>query len=125
MPLPQWLARFNRVGTNTVTRPLASRLPWFAVVVHRGRRSGRLYRTPVNAFRRGDHFVFALTYGPDRDWVKNTLAAGECQLETRGQRFRVGQPYLFTDPHGDRLPAVVRFVLRIIGVTEFLQLRVL
>jgi deazaflavin-dependent oxidoreductase (nitroreductase family) len=122
MPLPNWLARFNRLGTNTVTRPLASRLPGFAIVVHRGRRSGKVYRTPINAFRRPGGFVIALTYGPDRDWVKNILAAGQCELETAGRRWRVGRPRLYTDPQRSQMPALVRLVLRLANVTEFLEL---
>ena len=51
MPLPPGLARFNRSVTNHVTRPLIAHLPYGAVVVHRGRRSGREYRTPVLASR--------------------------------------------------------------------------
>ena len=48
---------------NPVTRLFAGWLPWFAILTHVGRRSGRSYQIPINAFRRGDHYVFALTYG--------------------------------------------------------------
>jgi deazaflavin-dependent oxidoreductase (nitroreductase family) len=122
MPLPQWLARFNRVGTNVVTLPLAGHLPGLAIVVHRGRRSGKLYRTPIDVFRRPGGFVVALTYGPDRDWVKNIMAAGECELVTRGQRVRVGQPRLFKDPQRRHMPPFVRLALSVMGVTDFLDL---
>jgi hypothetical protein len=37
------------------------------MVIHRGRRSGRLYQTSVNVFAAKDSYVFALTYGPDTD----------------------------------------------------------
>jgi deazaflavin-dependent oxidoreductase (nitroreductase family) len=122
MPLPSWLARFNRGITNRVTRPVAGRLPGFAIVRHRGRRTGRLYRTPVNLFRRGDSVVIALTYGPDRDWVRNVLAAGECTVETRGRVLQLKGPRLVTDPHRGLVPAPVRPILRAIGVTQFLVL---
>ena len=85
MPLPDRLATFNRSVTNRIVRTFAGHLPWFAIVVHRGRKSGRIYRTPVNAFGIDDGFVIALTYGPDRDWVKNVLAAGRCGLIVRGR----------------------------------------
>ena len=61
VPLPQRLARFNRVVTNRVAFPAARRVPGFGVVLHTGRRSGRSYRTPVNAFRTRDGYVIALT----------------------------------------------------------------
>jgi deazaflavin-dependent oxidoreductase (nitroreductase family) len=122
MPLPSWLARFNRTVTNRVSRPMAERLPGFAIVRHRGRRTGRSYRTPVNLFRRGDSVVIALTYGPDRDWVRNVMAAGECEVETRGTVVRLEDPRLVTDTQRRLVGAPVRLVLRAIGVTQFLVL---
>ena len=87
--IPKAVARFNSHVTNRVSRPLAGHLPGFAVVTHVGRRSGRIYQTPVNMFRDGERYVFALTYGPDVQWVKNILAAGECELVTRGRTIRL------------------------------------
>ena len=71
-------------------------MPDFGVVVHRGRRSGRLYQTPVNVFATEDGYVLVLTYGPDTDWVKNVLAAGGCELRTRGRAIRLTSPRLFS-----------------------------
>jgi deazaflavin-dependent oxidoreductase (nitroreductase family) len=122
MPLPSWLARFNRGVTNRVTRPVAGRLPGFAIVRHRGRRSGRTYRTPVNLFRRDDSVVIALTYGPDRDWVRNVMAAGGCEVETRGRVLQLREPRIVTDTRRKLVPAPVRPILRAIGVTQFLVL---
>jgi deazaflavin-dependent oxidoreductase (nitroreductase family) len=84
MPLPKRLARFNLHVTNRVLGPFARRLPGFAVVAHVGRRSGRVRHTPVNLFRDGDRYVIALTYGADSQWVRNVLAAGAVDIETRG-----------------------------------------
>jgi deazaflavin-dependent oxidoreductase (nitroreductase family) len=123
-PLPPWLARFNRVVTNRLTRPFAARLPGFAVVRHVGRRSGRLYRTPVNLFRSGDRYVIALTYGAERDWVKNVLAAGGCSVETRGRTVRLVDPRVVKDEQCSRAPSSVRPILKAIGVTGFMELGV-
>lgn len=122
MPLPDWLGRFNRSVTNRVTAPFARRLPGFAVVSHTGRRSGRRYRTPVNLFRRGDSYVIALTYGRDRDWVKNVMAAGGCEAEIRGKTVRLRSPGIMTDPRATRVPRSIRPILRGLGVTEFMEL---
>ena len=84
MVFPKKVAELNRVGLNRLTRHIADRLPGFGIVLHRGRRSGREFRTPLNVFRTDDGFVIALTYGPEADWVKNVLAAGGCDLLTRG-----------------------------------------
>jgi deazaflavin-dependent oxidoreductase (nitroreductase family) len=122
MPLPPWLARFNRTVTNRVARPVAALLPGFAIVRHRGRRTGRIYRTPVNLFRGGDSVVIALTYGPDRDWVRNVMAAGGCEVESRRRVIQLKDPRLVTDTHRSLVPAPVRPVLRAIDVTQFLVL---
>src|ERR671916_973589 len=97
MVLPKRLARFNRVVTNRVTGPLAARLPGFGVIIHRGRRSGREYRTPINIFRTSDGYVAALTYGVT-DWARNVLAADGCELEIRGRRMPLTDPRLVHDP---------------------------
>lgn len=122
MPLPRWLARLNRGVTNRVMGVLAPRLPGFGIVVHRGRRSGRLYRTPVNVFRHGDRYVIALTYGPDGDWIKNVLAAGGCEIETRGRRVRLTHPHVYRDEHRQAVPALVRLALGILDVSYFMAL---
>jgi deazaflavin-dependent oxidoreductase (nitroreductase family) len=84
MPLPRTLARWNKVGLNRVTKRVAPWMPGFGVVTHAGRRSGRRFQTPVNVFPAEDGYLLALTYGPDSDWVKNVMAAGGCELVTRG-----------------------------------------
>jgi deazaflavin-dependent oxidoreductase (nitroreductase family) len=119
--------RFRRAVmryVNPVTRPVASRLPTFAVLTHRGRTSGRTYRTPINVFRRGNDYFFFLTYGSDAQWVKNVLAAGSCSIETRGRVVELVQPELITDPELQPAPAPVRFVeRRIAGATQYLRMR--
>ena len=123
MALPRRLARFNRVVTNRVTRPFAAFLPGFAVVVHRGRRSGREYRTPVNAFKRGDGYVIVLTYTSRSDWVANVLAAGGCELVHLGRRVRVVRPVLSQGADAERqFPPLLRPLLRVMGVDEALSL---
>ena len=94
-----------------------------AVVVHRGRRSGCRYRTPVVAFRAGDGYVISLPYGPDRDWVRNVLAAGSCTLERGGRRVKLTKPRMLSASEGVALvPAAVRPGLRLLRVTAFLRL---
>ncbi|HEX2772366.1 MAG TPA: nitroreductase family deazaflavin-dependent oxidoreductase [Micromonosporaceae bacterium] len=120
--LPRRLAGFNRLVTNRITSPLAGWLPGFGIVVHRGRRSGREYRTPINIFRTSDGYVAALTYGIT-DWARNVITAGGCELETRRQRVRLTDPRLVHDPTRHDMPPVVRQLVGIIGVTDVLYLR--
>ena len=122
MTLADRLARFNR-APNRLVRTFAGRVPPMAVVVHRGRRSGRRYRTPVVAFRLSDGYVISLPYGPDRDWVRNVLAAGSCTLERGGRRVELRGPRLLRGGEGRALlPPPARAALRLVGVTGFLRL---
>ena len=123
MPLPKRLARFNLLVTNRVLGPLARRAPGFAIVWHVGRRSGRAYRTPVNLFRSGDRYVIALTYGADSQWVRNVLAAGEVDIETRGQRLHLVDPEVVHDAQRSLVPEPVRHVLGLANVTDFMLVR--
>ena len=117
----------RRVATrfvDPILRPLAGRLPTFGIVQHRGRSTGRLYRTPVNVFRRGDTFLFFLTYGSDVQWVKNVLVGGGCTIETRGETLKLLNPELITDPELKLAPPIARFVERhLAGVTQYLRMR--
>lgn len=123
MPIPKRVARWNKVGINRVVRRVAPRTPGLAVVVHRGRRSGREYQTPVNVFRTRDGFIIALTYGPDTDWVKNIQAAGGCELRTRGRVLRATEPRVYRDETRKGIRPVERQALRLIGVADFLSLK--
>jgi len=122
MALPRWLARFNVAFTNRLMLPVAGVLPWFGIVEHVGRRSGRRYRTPVNVFRRGDRYLFALTYGPESEWVYNVMAAGGCTLVSRGRRTALVEPRRFRDTRRRDMPWIVRIGLAVLNVSEFLEL---
>lgn len=128
MTAPPTRMRVIRPFATHVVNPLARRfagwLPGFGILEHRGRTSGRTYRTPINAFRRGDSYVFALTYGSDVHWVKNVIAAGGCTLRTRGRSVHLVQPEVFIDPSRRLMPRVVRIMLRFGRVTEFLRMRI-
>jgi deazaflavin-dependent oxidoreductase (nitroreductase family) len=118
------LARFNLAVTNRITGHFAGRLPGFGIVTHVGRKSGKVYRTPVNVFRMPNGFAIALTYGQQAEWVKNVLAAGGCQLETRGARYRLSSPTIVHDPTRKQFPFPVRIVLGAVGANDFMQLTI-
>ena len=101
----------------------AGRLPGFAILTYVGRKSGRVYRTPINVFKRGDDYVFALTYGSDVEWVKNIVAAGGCEIRTRGRDIKLVAPEVFVDPTRRLMPLPVRLILGVARVTEFLRMR--
>lgn len=92
MQLPQWLARFNRHVTNPIQRIWAGFAPTFGILEHVGRKSGRTYRTPLTVFSTDTGVAILLTYGPDRDWLKNITKAGGGRLTRRGQTYDVVDP---------------------------------
>ncbi|OJZ76288.1 peptidase [Mycobacterium paraffinicum] len=100
MQMPQGLARFNRRVTNPIQRLWAGWLPPFAIVEHVGRRSGKPYRTPVNVFSAEvdgkPGVAIFLTYGPDRDWLKNLTAAGGGRMRRNGKTFGIADPRVVT-----------------------------
>ncbi|MCA4751961.1 MULTISPECIES: nitroreductase family deazaflavin-dependent oxidoreductase [Mycolicibacterium] len=125
MPAPRWVARANKAGLNKLTRFIAPWAPGWAVVIHRGRKSGRTFRTPLWAFRRHDGYVIALTYGPQADWVRNVLAAGGCELEARRHKHRMTAPEVYRDDKASDMPVFIRFMLRwVIRAPEFLSLKI-
>ena len=109
--------------TNRVLGPLARYLPGFAIVSHVGRRSGRTYQVPVSLFRRRDGYVIALMYGADSQWVRNVLAAGGADIETRGRRLRLVGPEVVRDPARALVPKPVRVPIRLANVDEFMLLK--
>jgi deazaflavin-dependent oxidoreductase (nitroreductase family) len=121
MPFPRWLARFNLYATNRVLGPLARYVPGMGVIVHVGRKTHRRYRTPVVVFRRRDHFVIALTYGRESQWVQNVLAQGGCELETMGRTLQLTRPNILHDEERRNVPAVVGIILGLINVSDFLE----
>jgi hypothetical protein len=57
---------------NPISRHFAGRLPAFGILSYIGRKSGRLYHTPINVFRRNGTYIFALTYGSEVNWVRTS-----------------------------------------------------
>jgi deazaflavin-dependent oxidoreductase (nitroreductase family) len=117
------LWRIVRV-TNSVMLPLAGKRwnPIFAVVEHRGRRSGRHYAAPVAARRIGDGFVISLAFGAQVDWHRNLVAARGGTIRWRGRTFAVTAPEPI--PAATGIPAfnaVQRLLLRISGVRGFVR----
>jgi deazaflavin-dependent oxidoreductase (nitroreductase family) len=91
MKLSRGFARFNKRATNRIQGLYAWLLPPWAVILHRGRRSGREYRTPLFAFRRDRTVVIALLYGHESDWLRNLVAGGGHVIRA-GRTFTVPPP---------------------------------
>lgn len=126
MPLPRWVAHFNKRITNRLLEPLARRFENFGVVVHAGRNTGRHYRTPVNYFRAQDpaSLLVALTYGPNADWAQNVMAGGGAIESGSDIRHVLSAKVVGRAEAWPYLPRIVRIALRLLRVHDFLLLKV-
>jgi len=118
----RWLAKINIAVTNRITGLFAGWMPGFGILTHVGRKSGKVYRTPINVFRVPKGFIIALTYSSQGEWVKNVVAAGGCERKTRGRTYQLGSPIVVNDPSRRRFPFPVRIVLTIVGADEYMEL---
>jgi deazaflavin-dependent oxidoreductase (nitroreductase family) len=120
MPFPRTLAKLNRIGLNRIVRYIAPWMPGLGLVIHVGRKSSAVYRTPVNVFIGDRHYTIALAYGPNADWVRNVRAAGGCEVITRRRRVRLVEPRIVHDEKRAAISPLARPMLRILRVSDFL-----
>jgi deazaflavin-dependent oxidoreductase (nitroreductase family) len=120
-----WLSLL-KYTLNPLTRRLArSSFGPFSIVRHVGRRSGKMYETPIIVSRVKDGFVIELTYGPDVDWHKNVVAAGGCTIVWHGQAYRIDRiEPLDTEVGRAAFPLPQRLVLQLLGRTHFEKLHI-
>jgi deazaflavin-dependent oxidoreductase (nitroreductase family) len=112
MVFPPLLHRLQVKYFNPAIMPLARRSPGFAIIKHRGRKSGKPYETIVNAYRRGQTLAVPLGHGKG-DWVKNVIAAGEADIHLFRKDVRVVNPRVLPAGTTDKsLPAIARLGAR-------------
>jgi deazaflavin-dependent oxidoreductase (nitroreductase family) len=81
-------------ATAPIARAFAGRrfFPLWAVLHHRGRRSGRALSLPIAVQATPDMFLVVLPWGPGTNWVRNVLAAGGCRIRWKGADHDVTRP---------------------------------
>src|SRR2546421_1204551 len=67
-------------------------MPIVGILLHRGRRSGRVYATPLGMRPLADSFVMPLTFSAQAGWYQNVVAAGAAQVTYGGETYDVGGP---------------------------------
>lgn len=104
-----------------VTEPIALALagrrwmPIWAVVHHRGRRSGVDYATPIAIIPTIDRSVIliGLPWGVKTNWARNVLAAGGARLTRRGSEHHAVSPRIIEPAEAAALARrPFRFVVR-------------
>ncbi|HET9779063.1 MAG TPA: nitroreductase/quinone reductase family protein [Propionibacteriaceae bacterium] len=121
-PFPRSFAKFNRKVANPVMRKIAGSFGPFAIVRHRGRRTGRDYATPVLAFGTEDGLLVGVLYGTSSDWVRNVLAGDRAEVKWHGQSHAYDQPRLISSEEAlPTVAAVIRGPFRLLGVRNFVR----
>jgi deazaflavin-dependent oxidoreductase (nitroreductase family) len=118
----RWLAKINIAFTNRISRLFAGWLPGFGILTYVGRKSGKVYRTPMNVLRASNGFIIALTYSSQSEWVKNVIGTGGCELKTAGKKYQLSAPEVVRDPTRRRFPIPVRIVLKVVRADEYMEL---
>jgi len=94
-----------------------------AILRHVGRTSGREYETPVGALVTGDRVAIALVYGPEVDWARNILAAGQATIVVDGDELQLTDPAVVPLDESP-LAGTMDVTARIFAITHALVLTV-
>jgi deazaflavin-dependent oxidoreductase (nitroreductase family) len=117
---PRWVVR----GFAPVAEALSGRrwFPLWAMVHHRGRRSGTEYATPVAVIptESKDVILIGLPWGPKTNWARNVVASGGATVTWKGRDEQTTEPRLIDGLDAAALakplfkPVVGRFPLALV-----------
>ncbi|WP_067889391.1 hypothetical protein [Nocardia vaccinii] len=124
MALPQIVADLNRILFNPVFRTFSWAVPPYAIVVVRQCETAEVYPVPVQAYGTdAGKAVIAMTYGHQRNWVQNVLAAGGAQIWHGGTGHLYVNPRLVDVSEGYRwIPDLVTAPYKAFGTRYCLML---
>lgn len=112
--------------SNPVARLLAGHrwFPLWAILHHRGRKSGKDYAIPVAVMATPDAFVIGLPWGVRTNWVQNVIAAGGATIHWKGRDHHVTDPRI-VGPEVALAAAggFQRYFLKRTRIPAFMQLR--
>jgi deazaflavin-dependent oxidoreductase (nitroreductase family) len=118
----RWAAKY--LGPVGLVASGRSWFPFYAVLHHIGRRSGRAYATPIVALRTADGFLIPLPFGDATQWARNLFAAGVGELRYGGRMYQVSEPRVVDrEAVRENLPRLVAFMTRRIGLRQFVSVR--
>jgi deazaflavin-dependent oxidoreductase (nitroreductase family) len=112
----------DRKGTRWMLQALSPAA--VIVLVHRGRKSGRIFKTPVEVIAddlERDELVVAPMWGRDSDWYRNVVAGGLIEVHVRGEERQVewreldeGERGAAMDAYREAHPIYSRIILRML-----------
>ena len=121
----QELLRAISRATAPISRPLAGHrfLPLWAVLRHRGRRTGREYAVPVAIRATEEAFVIAIPFGERTQWVRNVVDAGGCTIRWQAAEHPATAPAIIGyEEAAPAFASMQRWILRRAGVSRFIRL---
>ena len=86
---PKAAKQFNKLAVRLAGRRF---IPLWAVLHHRGRKSGKDYAVPLAVIPTDTTFVIALPWGRRTDWVRNVQWAGRCTVRWKGVDYECSDP---------------------------------
>ena len=118
---------FNKYVLNHLTLIFSeSKIGPFSILVHKGRKSGKSYRTPVVATFIVDTIIIPLSYGDQVDWLRNILAAGGCEIVYRNERLIAANPEIVHSYEAiDHLPEKRRRLFERFKLEKFLRMQII
>jgi len=118
----RWIAR----PLGPIARPIAGRrwFPFYAILHHTGRTSGKPYSTPVVALKTPDGFLVPLPFGDATQWARNVFAARGGSITFAGRESAIANPKIIDrDDAKAYLPPFVRFLAARLGLRQFVRVR--
>ncbi|HEV2217605.1 MAG TPA: nitroreductase/quinone reductase family protein [Candidatus Dormibacteraeota bacterium] len=95
------------------------------VIRHRGRKTGRVYATPLGMRRLGDSFVMPLTFGEGAGWFRNISASGSGEVTYMGHDYTLTSPEVIDyEAAAPAFPRYELFQFRLIGIAQYLRMRI-
>jgi deazaflavin-dependent oxidoreductase (nitroreductase family) len=100
--------------------------PSVLILVHRGRKRGRVYKTPLSMLVEesdSGEIVVSSMWSRDADWYRNVVAGGLVEIHVRGEKWQVAWRELDEserrsagDAFRDARPVYSRMILRMIAI---------
>lgn len=102
-PLPDFVRKFSRLFNPGTIKDIENGKGPYSLIRHTGRKSGKSYRTPVDAAYLGGHVLITLPYGRRSDWLRNVLAKGGCEIVHDHQTFTASDPVVLPESEAGKL----------------------
>lgn len=118
------IRQFNKHIFNPMVLRVVRFIPFYAVVDHVGRRSGKGYRTPVVLGQTPEYYYIPMPYGDHVDWHRNIQAARQFVIEHLERRYTAVYDTVVDDQ--EALPVFGSFIrarLRGAGTRQYVRAR--